>query len=102
MAKGKGGYSKPWTDEEYDMLVKLYLEDKSNYEIALAVGKTQAAVKAQIVKVRKERNLPYRDKAVSYMKRRDLPKIETEFDRAYHGSIPCGHWLITKPWSKRA
>jgi len=23
------------------------------------------------------------------------------FDKEWHGVIPCGHWMITKPWGKK-
>lgn len=95
-----GGYHKPWTDEENETLVQLYKQNKSNQQIADDMGKTWAAVKSQVSKVQKMFNLPLRDKRLSYEKRRDYVKTESEFDKQWHGVVPCGHWTITKPWGK--
>lgn len=46
--------------------------------------------------------------ACRYREKYDLVKREggntpprKDFDKLWHGVIPCGHWSITKPWGSQ-
>lgn len=96
----RGGYNNPWTKEEIDTTVKMYLEHKTNLEIGLAIGKTQDAVKTKLGKLRKPFNLPPRNQSLLRKKNKHTPKGLTPFERDWKGTVPFGHWMITKPWRK--
>lgn len=95
-----------WTKEEIDNLVKLYLEGVPLEELAEEVGKSYPSTKAKITALRKGgMDIPYRDQKLIQAKRRKTlatgEKKRTPFDIEYHGPVPCGHWLVTKPWGIR-
>ena len=97
--------NKQWPQEQLDKLVKLYLEGMNLEELADAVGKSYCATKGMLTALRKRGvHLPHCDQKISQAKRRETlasgEKKLTEFDIAYHGRVPCGHWMITKPWRK--
>lgn len=101
MSKRSGGHSVPWTKEEIETTVKMYKEHKTNFEIGIAIGKTQDAVKTKLSKLRKQFDLPTRDQSLLRKgSKADLPMGMSAFDRDWQGSVPFGHWLITKPWRK--
>ena len=101
MSKRSGGYNVPWTKEEIETTVKMYKEHKTNSEIGVAIGKTQDAVKTKLGKLRKQFDLAPRNQSLLRKgSKADLPKGMSAFDRDWHGSVPCGHWMITKPWRK--
>ena len=96
----------PWSQESLDKLVKLYREGVKLEELADHLGKSYCCVKAMLSSLRKKGvNLPYRDrKTYASKKRKDKNRsgpVETAFDKLYHGPVPCGHWMITKPWGLR-
>jgi hypothetical protein len=70
-----------------DIIRKMRSKDATLQEIADAVGLTRHAV-SHFVK-RHGRNYGIA------VRHRSAP----EFDKAWHGVIPCGHWMITRPWS---
>ena len=96
----------PWTQEEIDNLVKLYLEGIPLEDLAAEVGKSYCSTKAKLTTLRQNGvNLPYRDQKVSQARRRATETGEkkiTAFDREYQGVVPFGHWTITKPWRLHA
>lgn len=96
--------NKQWPQEQLDKLVELYLEGIPLDELAVKVDKSYAATKAMLSSLRKKGvDLPKRDQKFCQARRRATETGEkklSEFDKAYHGRIPCGHWSITKPWRK--
>jgi len=97
----RGGYNVPWTEEEIETTIRMYKESKTNYEIGCAIGKTGDAVKTKLGKLRKQFNLAPRSQSLLKKgNRRRPPKGMTSFDRDWQGSVPFGHWMITKPWKK--
>lgn len=96
--------NKQWPQEQLDKLVELYLEGITLEDLAVEVGKSYCATKAMLTALRKRGvDLPRRDQKLCQARRRATETGEkklSEFDKAYHGKIPCGHWSITKPWRK--
>ena len=96
----------PWSQESLDKLVKLYLQGVKIEDLAVQIGKSYDCAKAMLSALRKKGvNLPYRDRKIYLSKKiqnknRQGP-VETAFDKLYHGPVPCGHWMITKPWGVR-
>lgn len=84
----------PWTEDDYQTLISMYLSNASAREMGEALGRKTETVRAMLSVVRRKRNLPSR-KEVRYS---TTPKVLTEFDIAYRGPVERGHWLITKPW----
>jgi hypothetical protein len=96
------GNNKQWPVDITERMVELYLEGKPNIVIADEIGKSVASVKAMMSKVRKERGLPHRDVKQIVANRGIQKQRPSEFDKAWQGHVPFGHWSITKPWRKRA
>ncbi len=86
-----------WPEELTNKMLGLYFDGETNVAIAEAIGKSLCSVKQQLSKVRRERKLPYRD-IKQIVANRGKDKVVSAFDKAYHGPIPCGHWLICKKW----
>lgn len=97
----RGGYNVPWTQEEIETTVKMYKEHKTNYEIGCAIGKTGDAVKTKLGKLRKQFDLAPRSQALLKKGNKSSPpEGVSPFERDWKGSVPFGHWMITKPWKK--
>ena len=96
----RGGYNVPWTKEEIETTIKLYKESKTNFEIGSAIGKTPDAVKTKLGKLRKQFDLPPRDQSILRKTNKANPLGLTPFERDWKGTVPLGHWMITKPWRK--
>jgi len=97
----RGGYNVPWTQEEIETTVRMYKENKTNLEIGIEIGKTGDAVKTKLGKLRKQFDLAPRNQSLLRRGTKSaVPKGMTPFERDWQGSVPCGHWMITKPWKK--
>ena len=95
------GFSLPWTEEEINTLVRCFKEGMNNAEIAQEVGRPENGVKNILRTRRKQLGLPKRPKTSYSRKRKSEDIPPSAFDIAYHGPVPCGHWLVTKPWGIR-
>lgn len=84
-----------WTHEERDLLVTLWTDGYSTKQIAEELDKTFGSVKMYLQRHRKELGLKPRTGS-----QERKTSFRPEFDKAWHGVIPLGHWLITKPWGK--
>ena len=96
---------KTWTQKQIDELLKLYKEEVPLKEMAVKINKSYGSVKAMLTVLRQRGyDVPYRDQKRAQARRRmrqtDGEKVLTKFEIEYHGSIPLGHWMITKPWKK--
>jgi len=94
-----------WPQEKVDTLIKLYLEKVPLKEMAMRMGISYGATKAMLTALRhRGYDIPLRDQKRAQARRRATllsgERVVTEFDIEYHGIIPCGHWMITKPWKK--
>lgn len=92
-----------WPQEKVDTLLKLYREELPLKEMAVRMGISYASVKAMLTCLRyRGYDIPLRDQKRAQARRRQTllsgERVVTEFDRQYQGPVPCGHWMITKPW----
>ena len=81
-----------WTKEKEDYLVSEWLKETKVAEIAEHLGITSRSVQRHIAKHRERLGLAARRGGVQ-------KKPENEFERLWHGPVPCKHWMITKRWS---
>ena len=86
-----------WTDEDVDTLVKLWHEGVAVKKIADTIGKSHNSTKMYVQRHREALGLDKREFVRVERAKAQCP----EFDRKWYGSVPCGHWMITKPWKKR-
>lgn len=92
-----------WSKEKIDDLLKLYKEEVPLKEMAVKLDKSYGSVKGMLTFLRQRGyDVPYRDQKRAQARRRmrqtDGEKVLTKFEIEYRGSIPCKHWMITKPW----
>ena len=88
-----------WSQEDIDTLIRLYREGVTYENISHKLGKPMSTTKVKLSQLRKQYDLPYRDPK-QLKPKRARGTVETPFDKAFSGPIPCGHWMITKPWRK--
>lgn len=82
-----------WKQEEIDKLVELRNSGVSMPKIAEELGKTHSSVKMYVQRNGKALGL----RPASDFKAPAKSQTPT-FDKEWYGSVPFGHWLITKPW----
>ena len=90
-----------WPEEKIKLLVDLYKEGVTYEEMSYRLDKAPSSVKSMLSTVREQYNWPYRaPKQVKPKRKRGT--VITRFDKEFSGPIPCGHWMLTKPWGKHA
>lgn len=89
-----------WTKERVEKLVSLYREGVTLDKMSEILDTPITTVKSRIRIVREEYALPYRDPKQVHRKARPRTVL-TEHDILFSGPIPCGHWMITKPWGQK-
>ena len=87
----------PWTKARIEKLVTLYKEGITLDNIAEMLDTPVTTIKSRLRIVRDEYNLPYRDPSQGHRKKRKKNVI-TDYDKAFSGPIPCGHWMLTRKW----
>lgn len=87
MPRIKGSCELP--QQTIDIIRKMRRQDATLQEIADAVNLTKHAVGHFVKRHGSTYGIAVR--------RRSAPN----FDKQWHGVIPCGHWAITKPWGNR-
>lgn len=91
--------SKKWPQARIDKLVDLYKQGITLDNMSEMMDTPITTIKSKIRDIREEYNLGYRDP--KQVKRKARPRtVLTEYDIAFSGPIPCGHWMITKPWGQ--
>ena len=83
-----------WNDEDINTLVRLWREGSSVQQIADVLGTSRSSVKMYVQRHKEELGLERRTQKTDNMK-----SFRDSFNKQWHGSVPYGHWLITKPWS---
>ena len=81
-----------WSEQDLMTLRRMLADGKTSAEIGEAVGRTDTTVR-QFVRNNAEKlelDLPLIQGRCRYN-----PK---QFDKDWYGSVPFGHWIITKPW----
>jgi len=87
-----------WSDEQIEDLVRLCNEGVPHDEVGRRIGKSGHAVRQYVsLNGKKLGIVPRKVRVRTQAPRR---KLNTEFDKAWHGNVPYGHWMITKPWGK--
>jgi hypothetical protein len=87
--------SSPWPEEDIRILQKMWRDGHSSMAIADKLNRNPSAIRQYVANNRDAIGLMAR-------KRTDvLPyKNISEFDKQWYGTVPFGHWMITKPWRK--
>lgn len=89
--------STKWDKADIDTLVRMRNDGSSIPQIAKELDKTHSSVKMFISRHGKSLGLRPRIDFKAPAK-----SCRPQFDKDWYGSVPFGHWLITKPWGKVA
>lgn len=84
-----------WKEEEIDTLVTMWMEGEKVADIAKKLNRKRSSVIQYAHRNREKLGLGYRQTVA-----RAKPK-NTSFEQQWHGSVPFGHWTITKAWGKK-
>jgi len=84
-----------WTPEQVELLKKLWREGLTSADIGQRVGKSATSVRGYVSRNRKRLKLEMREEAHNLHLR---PVSEQNFEKLWQGSVPRGHWMITKAW----
>lgn len=85
-----------WSKKEIDTLVTMWKADRPSVEIAEKLNRKRSTISMFVSRHAKELGIEKR-MHLCYGGRPKSTKL-LSFDKQWHGSIPCGHWMITKPW----
>jgi hypothetical protein len=87
-----------WTEEHQKTLVNLWEADVKADLIGEALGINATTVRTYVKRNRERLGLEPRKTHWE----KDVPRsvYSTSFDKMWHGTIPCGHWMITKKWGQ--
>lgn len=83
-----------WTDQHVNTLVTLWEQGVSVKKISKEIGKSNSSIKMYIQRHRNALGLTKRE----FVRVQKNTSELNDFDRTWAGSVPCGHWMITKPW----
>ena len=86
------GWKRTYTDEHIKTFVSMWHNGHTAPEIANALNKSVNSIRQFASRHREQYDLEKREAG------RHVPR--DSFDKLWHGVIPCGHWMITKPWGK--
>jgi len=86
-------FKKQYTEQDVKTLVRMWHDGYTASEIGNTISKSIASVRQFAHRNRKKLNLEIREGG--------KPISKTTFDKEWLGSVPFGHWTITKPWSKK-
>lgn len=84
-----------WTQKEINTLVDMWSNGDTISDIANKLKKKRSAIAQYAHRNREKLGLGYRQTVA-----RARPK-NTSFEQQWHGSVPFGHWTITKAWGKK-
>lgn len=83
-------FKRQYSDDDIKTLLQMWQDGSTAIEIGEALGKSEYSVRMFMARNRKKYHFEKRGTGNKF--RRD------SFDTLWHGVIPCGHWIITKPW----
>lgn len=86
-----------WSPQQVELLKKLWEEGLTSADIGQKVGKNAASVRSYVRRNRKALKLKQRSEAHNLHLQ---PRGNKDFERLWSGSVPRGHWMITKAWGK--
>jgi IS30 family transposase len=92
-----------WTEEEEQILIRMWNEGCYSHEICTALNKTKGCIASYLTRNRdtlglEKRPTNYRKKHHTY--KLHGTKFMKAFDKQWHGSVPPKHWTITQSWSR--
>lgn len=88
-----------WDESEVQTLLELWNDDVVISKIAEELGRTEPQVKMWLRRNRENYGLAPRENEFYKRKREAKTSYEdSDFEKLWKGSVPRGHWLITKPW----
>lgn len=85
-------FKKQYSEKDIKKLIDMWQTGHNAVEIGDAIGKSKYSVRQFMYRNRQKYGFE--------KKQPGRPFLKTEFDKAWHGVVPCGHWTITKPWGK--
>lgn len=85
--------AKQYQDKDIKTVIQMWGDGYTATEIGNAIGKSMQSVRQYIHRNRAKYNLEKKEGG------RHAPI--SSFDKEWHGVVPCGHWIITKPWSQK-
>ena len=92
--------NKAWSRDEELKLVEMFKEDQFLEDIGSALGRSRRSVEGHLRRHRGRLGLDIRDKSEFMLKAQGHKyKGRKPFEVEWLGSVPLGHWMITKPWS---
>lgn len=92
-----------WTDEENEILVRMWKNNHYVHEICTALDKTEACIRNYVQRNRDWLGLEKRP--ANFRKINDKYKLHgaaymKAFNKEWHGPVPFKHWTITQRWSQ--
>ena len=86
--------AKQYQDKDIKTVIQMWGDGYTATEIGNAIGKSMQSVRQFVHRNREKYDLEKKEGG------RHAPR--SSFDKQWHGAIPFGHWMITKPWRKQA
>lgn len=86
----------PWSEDDIRTLQRMWREGYTSLDIGKAVNRSPSTVRQYVVNNRDNLGLHKR-----YAPQKTDYRNQSEFEKLWYGSVPFGHWSITKSWSKQ-
>jgi len=84
-----------WKQEEIETLVTMWHQGETAADIAIKLNRKRSSILQYAHRNRAKLGLERRMPVVK-AKRKNL-----SFEQQWYGSVPFGHWTITKAWGKK-
>ena len=84
--------AKKYQDKDTKIVIEMWGNGHSATEIGNAIGKSMQSVRQYIHRNREKYGLEKKEGG--------RPMSISAFEKQWAGSVPFGHWMITKPWRK--
>lgn len=85
-----------WTHEQKRVLVEMWKDNQSPTVIGAVIGKSRNSVSNYVRKYQHLLGIQSRPKGF-YKGERNIKRY-SHLDKEWSGSVPFGHWSVTKPW----
>jgi len=86
-------FEKQYSDKDIEIMKRMWQEGYTAAEIGDVIGKSKWSIRQYM-----NRN---RDKHGFEKKAPGRPFCRAKFEKQWYGSVPLGHWTITKPWGNQ-
>tara|TARA_R110000868_G_scaffold359930_3_gene621966 strand:- start:2199 stop:2528 length:330 start_codon:yes stop_codon:yes gene_type:complete len=92
-----------WTQDRIDKLVSLWKQNLQTREIAVRMQLSGEIVSGYVYRHGKKLGISprtkawYKEQGFRFGRRTNAAK---SFEQDWAGSVPFGHWIITKPWGE--